>query len=282
MLEIKIFSLLIMVRSIFCGCAVEPKSTGFKKNKGEYYIESMARLPRGFLEASGLETSDDPDVYFTHTDSGGKNHLYRITPEGNILDTLIVEDAKNTDWEDLAKDDQGNIFIGDFGNNLNQRKDLRIYKFNPITKGLEIINFKFQDQDQFPPDRENMNFDVEGFFWKDGALHLFSKNRGLKCVKHYEVPDAAGDYTIAPVKSFYLNGMVTAADISTDNKMFALLSYGKVYLFKLNKEGGVFDKPYKCLPFTKGGQSEGLVFINETDFLISNETGRLFLAWKKK
>lgn len=282
MLEIKIFGLLIMLRSVFCGCAVEPKSTGFEKNKGEYIIESLSRMPSGFLQTSGLSSTNDPDVYFTHLDSGGKNHLYKITPEGKILDTLIIEGSLNKDWEDLTRDDKGNIYIGDFGNNLNKRKDLRIYKFNEESPQVEIINFSFQDQNQFPPDREDMNFDVEGFFWNDGTLHLFSKNRGVKCIKHYIIPDVAGDYDVNPVQTKYLNGMITAADISPDNKLYALLSYGKIYLFKIDENGGIFDKPYKCLPFTKGAQSEGLVFINETDFLISNETGRLFLAWKRK
>jgi hypothetical protein len=282
MLESKIFGLLIIFRSVFCGCAVELKATGFKKNKGEYLIESLSRMPRGFMESSGLEVSDDPDVYFTHTDSGGKNHLYKITPEGAVLDTIIVKGAENKDWEDLTRDDMGNIYIGDFGNNLNRRKDLHIYKFNPETEEVQIINFKFEDQNEFPPERKEMNFDVEGFFWKEGALHLFSKNRGIKCVKHYVIPDEAGNYEVAPIQSIYLNGMVTAAGLSPDNKMFALLSYGKIYLFNVDENGGIFDRPYKCLPFTKGAQSEGLVFINETDFLISNETGRLFLAWKRK
>jgi hypothetical protein len=282
MLEVKIFGLLIIFRSIFCGCAVEPKSTGFKRNKGEYFISSLARLPSGFLQTSGLAVADEEDVYWTHTDSGGKNHLYRITPEGELIDTLVVKGAKNRDWEDLARDDQGNIYIGDFGNNLNQRKDLRIYKVNIPDDTVEEIHFNFQDQDQFPPERKNMNFDVEGFFWKDGALHLFSKNRGIKCMKHYILPDQPGNYEVAPVQEIFLNGMITGADISPDKKTFALLSYGKVYLFKVDEKSGLLSNPYKCIPFTKGAQSEGLVFINENDFIISNETGRLFLAIKRK
>ncbi|CAN5445336.1 hypothetical protein BH23BAC1_BH23BAC1_06380 [soil metagenome] len=281
MLEVKIFGVMIILRSIFCGCAVEPKSTGFNRNKGEYFISSLSRLPSDLLQTSGLAITDIEDTYWTHTDSGGKNHLYRITPEGELLDTLIVEGAINKDWEDLARDDQGNIYIGDFGNNLNQRKDLRVYKINDKAEKLEIIHFNFEDQDQFPPDRKNKNFDVEGFFWKEGALHLFSKNRGDRCLKHYILPDQPGNYEIAPVQQIYLNGMVTGADISPDKKTFALLSYGKIYLFKIDENNGLLSNPYKCIPFTKGAQSEGLVFINDTDFLISNETGRLFLGVKR-
>jgi hypothetical protein len=38
----------------------------------------------------------------------------------------------NIDWED-TKDKNGNLYVGDFGNNDNERKDLCIYK---IDKGL--------------------------------------------------------------------------------------------------------------------------------------------------
>ncbi len=39
-----------------------------------------------------------------------------IGENGRVYDTLAVKDAINVDWEDLAKDPEGNLYIGDFGN----------------------------------------------------------------------------------------------------------------------------------------------------------------------
>lgn len=281
MFEAKVIGLLIVLRSIFCGCGVEPKSTGFKKSGEKYSIRSVSRLPKGFLESSGLARSENDGIFYTHKDGGSENHLYKITLEGELLDTIEIKDAKNKDWEDLTKDEQGNFYVGDFGNNFNRRKDLKVYKVSSDFSKVETISFSFNDQKEYPPQKKEQNFDVEGFFWKDGNLHLFSKNRGTKCLNHYTFPDQPGGYNVSPTQSLFVNGMVTAADISPDGKLMALLSYGKIYLFEISEKGGFLSNPINCIPFTKGAQSEGLVFINNTDFLISNETGKLFIGRKK-
>jgi sugar lactone lactonase YvrE len=60
----------------------------------------------------------------------------------------------NIDWEDITKDKDGNLYVGDFGNNDNERKDLCIYKidkkslttkvpFQPTKFPLHILSKKF-------------------------------------------------------------------------------------------------------------------------------------------
>ena len=51
----------------------------------------------------------------------------RLNSNGKIKKVVVVN-AENNDWEDLTADDKGNLYIGDFGNNHNKRKNLSILK----------------------------------------------------------------------------------------------------------------------------------------------------------
>ncbi len=277
MLKFKLFTIFIYLRSLICGCGSEPAD--FERNKGAYKVERVASIPSEINESSGLALAGSGE-FWTHEDGGGRAALFKFDLDKGLLKTLEFENLRNTDWEDLAQDTAGNIYIGDFGNNFNDRKNLRIYKYNPYQEILDTIAFHFADQDSFPPPKGEMNFDTEAFFWSKGRLHLFSKNRGEKCVKHYILPDQPGVHEALPIQEIYLKAMITAADISPDGSSVALLGYGKIYLFKMSKDGLLLN-PDRCINFARGGQSEALVYFNDDDMLISNEAGKLFKARAK-
>jgi len=249
--------------------------------------------------ASDLSGADNTQYLWTHNDGGGKNVLLKIDMKGKSQGVITIPNTSNIDWEDLAKDDKGYIYIGDFGNNNNQRKNLRIYKFKEIQPGpfegvqnfeplrlkVDTISFSYADQKAFPPQKKFRNYDCEAFFWHRQKLFLFTKNRGNKYVKMYFLPDKPGFYIAELIDSIHINTMITAADISPDGKLVALLGYGKIYLFDVGRIGVQNFEPlsvlHYCLKIPRGGQAEALVFINDTDFVFSNERGRLFLAERK-
>jgi len=249
---------------------------GFEKNTRMYKVRKIGRLPRALTESSALEVAHD-GTFWTLQDSGGGPYLYLFDQSGKILDTLEISDGMNRDWEELGQDNNGHLFIGDLGNNLNKRRDLKVYKLDLPTGVIQVLDVTYQDQTHFPPERTEMNFDCEAYFWMGGNIHLFSKNRGLKSVRHYELPDQPGSYSLKPKDELILKGKVTAADISPDGKLMALLSYGKVWLFNIQDVDNLWANPYKCVKVNRG-QTEGVVFINNTDLIISNETGKLFLV----
>ncbi len=63
-----------------------------------------------------------------HNDRGDAANLYDIDGLScNLLRIILITNATNEDWEDLAEDED-HIYIGDFGNNDGNTTNLRIYK----------------------------------------------------------------------------------------------------------------------------------------------------------
>src|SRR2546421_9849840 len=84
-------------------------------------------------ESSGVVASRRyTNVYWTHNDGGGpkKQVLYAIDREGNTRAFFSVIGATLHDWEDIAIDDGGHIYIGDIGNNENKRDTLAVYEID--------------------------------------------------------------------------------------------------------------------------------------------------------
>ena len=264
--------LLFSLKIATCNCHSEIQKSGFQKPKNQYEIIKMGRMPICINENSGLAKAWQEDYYWTMNDSGGNTELYMINTKGRVFDTLLVNDAQNIDWEDLAKDNKGNIYVGDFGNNSQSRKDLTIYKFR--NGKTEKITFHYADQDHFPA-REKV-FDCEAFFWYGGKLYLFSKDWSRNHqTQLYSLPDQAGNYALLPEQNLFLKSPVTSADVSPNGKEFALLSYGKIYIFEIVEEKIDFSKPKSCIKIGRN-QMEAIVYINDTDFIMTNEQRKIF------
>lgn len=281
MFKLKALTALLFVKSLFCPCHTDKKTTGFEKGNRHYQYSRLGKLPEAINESSGLTLGSDSVALLTINDSGGRNAVYQVFREGT-LDSVWCCFGKNVDWEALTSDPDGNVYIGDIGNNRNRRRDLTIYKVAPGVDRPEVITFELEDQDAFPPPKDEMDFDLESLFFYHDSLYVASKNRGTPCVKLYAIPAVPGHHTARIRQIVQLKGMVTAGAISPDGTTVGLLSYGRIYLFDNVAAAGVRLEPRHCLRFARGGQSEGLVFINNTDFIISNENRTLFLVEKKR
>ncbi|GAA4006229.1 hypothetical protein GCM10022408_17550 [Hymenobacter fastidiosus] len=284
LLRDKLFPVLVFLQSVLCGCYGDQGRGGFDKVSQAYDIKLAGRLDKEkVVESSGLELADTEDDLWTHGDGGNTAKLYRVTRQGDLLQTLDLDPLANVDWEDLTRDPAGHLYIGDFGNNQNKRRNLAIYRLDgPDFRQVDTIRFQYPDQHAFPPKKPRRNFDCEAFFFLDDSLHLFTKNRGEdNWVKEYVLPARPGAHTARLADSIRINTWITAADISPDGRRVALLGYGHVYLIERKPGQRLFDGVKTCLPIPSSGQAEALVFVNNHDFIFSNEKGKLYRATKK-
>jgi hypothetical protein len=282
LLRDKLIPLLIFAQSVLCGCAQGPDRGDFERVSKDYQVQTVGRLHKEeVVESSGLAVADSAGDLWTHGDGGNTSWLYLVTPQGDLIRTHPVRGASNTDWEDLAQDRAtGRLFIGDFGNNANKRRDLRIYGLSGAgLKHVDTIHFRYPDQRQFPPKKPQRNFDCEAFFYHNDSLYLFTKNRGEgNWVKEYHLPARPGNYVARLADSIRINTWITSADISPDGRRVALLGSGYVYLLDVAPGQRLFDGVKSCLPLPSSGQAEALTFVDDHDFVVSNEKGKLFRA----
>lgn len=260
-----------------CGCGSDKRENGFDKARSSYKVSKIGRLPAVADESSGLAYDAERGTLLTNNDSGGQPELYEMDLKGNLLSTIKVPDAQNVDWEDLARSSDGTIYVGDMGNNANKRRDLTIYAFSPETKTTAAIHIRYADQIDFPPLPDARNFDCEAFFYYKDHLYLFSKNRSKtnQFVKLYESPAQPGDYTLTVKDSVFVKTQVTAADVNPSGTAFALLTYGKILIFGVEKGAIDFSRPKECIKIGKL-QEEALVFLNDDDLLLTNEQGKMY------
>ncbi|MCA8831523.1 hypothetical protein [Hymenobacter pini] len=264
-------------------CTPDQGRGSFADATDHYTVSEIGRIAARAKESSGLENATPEGDLWTHADGGNTARLYRITRQGDLLQALDLDPIQNIDWEDLTQDEEHRLYIGDFGNNQNKRRNLRIYRLSgPELQHVDTILFKYPDQHAFPPRKPRRNFDCEAFYYYQDSLYLFTKNRGTGgMVKQYVLPAAPGRYTARLADSLQLPTWVTAADISPDGRRVALLGTARVYLFERLPGRRLFDGLKTTLTLSKSGQAEALVFINKQDFIISNEKGKLFQAHRK-
>jgi hypothetical protein len=207
--------LLLLLCLVLASCSQQTTKARFK-------------LPPVLKEVSGLYLENEQSFWWLN-DGGHGPKLYKTNGRGQLCDSIVFSGITNTDWEELTADDQGNIYIGDFGNNQNRRKDLRIYIYHQKSQRVDSLLFHYSDQRNFPPQRKDWNFDMEAFFYHNKQLHLFSKNKvgqGNYYCKHYILDAIPGNQTALLQDSILLKKrVVTAAAISPDKKTVALLSY---------------------------------------------------------
>jgi len=271
-----------------CGSSSGSSSNGADVSSSDISLSLLGELPAEVSESSGLIKADGK--LYTHNDSGDSPWLYEIDPvSGSVLRTIIVNGADNVDWEDVASDDT-HIYIGDFGNNLGDRSDLKIYKIlisdlilNVVN--AEIISFSYADQSIYGYAPFTTPYDAEALVSYNGTLYLFTKSWDDYISKIYKFPNQAGTYSVSPVGERHFDILVTGASIDKVNNSIALVGYSNPYdtttpfksqVIVLNDFIGddLFSgsvKVHEILNSFEGGQIESIVYETPSKFYISSE-----------
>jgi hypothetical protein len=175
-------------------------------------------------ESSGIvESRTYPGIFWTHNDSGNQPEVFAITREGRLINSFSIQ-AKNVDWEDIAIDEQGHLYLADIGNNLHERTTLQIYRIpepNPRARSDTIV----PDQ-VFHLRYPAQPFDAESLFFLGDAGYIIAKHLELQQAGIYRFdPKMPGDPQIlTKVIDLPTRMPVTAADVSRDGKFLAIMS----------------------------------------------------------
>jgi hypothetical protein len=238
-------------------------------------------LSEELKEISGIQYINDT-LIAAHNDGGNGPMLYFLNPNtGSILKRVVVKDVKNTDWEDITLDGKY-LYIGNFGNNENKRKNLSIIRVSwkdaliKDTINSEFMTFEFGDQKAFPPENKALNFDTECVVFADGFLWLFTKNRtdpfdgisNIYRVKFQENTHAIlkKEYSIKIGSKGWMFDSVTGGDFAYG--YFYLTTYNRVLKYLFSEGKFTLVKQYK---YNEYNQKEAITVIKDDQIHVANE-----------
>ena len=247
-------------------------------------LKVICKLPPKLNENSGLAYFGGERVWIIE-DNGNRDEIYAVNFQGELTQSFTVKNAQNRDWEDLAQDENGRLFIGDFGNNDNRRKNLAIYLLPSPEKekGDKIeakkLRFTYPQQKKFPPSAKKRLFDAEAFFYHKGFFYLFTKNRTkpfngesliyrLKAHKGEQEAEFLGSLTPCTTERYC---KITSAALSPSGNRLVLIGYGKMWLIDKPDWDQLSDSPLQMIDLQWPTQMESVCFKDENTLLISDE-----------
>lgn len=200
-------------------------------------------------EISGMAVSKiNNNIFWVNNDSGDEARIFAINTKGEIVAEVYLNGATNIDWEDIIivkndNDDKPIIYIGDIGDNMEQRNNYKFYVFqeptidtnnlNQIIKidNYKIIQFNYNDKPH----------DCESFFVYDNKIHLLTKSDSMS--KYYiinqpdELKENIAEYQydtkIGKYRTRYPMSSIVGADLSNDRQQLLVKSYDSIYYYKL-------------------------------------------------
>ena len=228
-------------------------------------------------ESSGIVASRrHPGVFWTHNDKGNASRLYAINAAGKLLAEFGV-DAPNDDWEDVATDAGGNLYIGNIGNNGAKRDWLEVHRLaepDPAAASASVPVLKVQRtwRLRFP----GKPFDCESLFVHAGHGYVISKlfSREPAGVYRFALGDA-NEATLEKVTDLPIRSPVTAADLSADATRLAVLSGEGLHVFQIDGDvsrAGTAMPKVIALP---QGKLEGACFTPE-GLLVTSEGREIY------
>ncbi len=284
----------IHLQAQVAGCT-DPQSINFDSlavvNDGSCQYPPTSITPLKIVKSLPLTVRETSGLIFwskglwTHNDSGGEPVLYKLdTLTGKVIQTVTLLNAVNIDWEEIAQD-ESTIYIGDFGNNLGNRKDLRIYSVSKrdipgdsnVEVNASVINFSYADQQDFTPANRNNNFDCEAMVALGDSLYLFSKNWADQQSRLYAIPKTAGSYRVSPIDTLLADGLITGADLSPSGREMVMCGYKNyspfIWVIFDFREANFFQGNKRRFNFSAmaGTQTEGVSFLSDSEVVISSE-----------
>lgn len=235
-------------------------------------------VAKDIVESSGIAVSRcQPNVMWTHNDSGDDAYIFALDLTGKLLGTYRVENAENKDWEDLAgyKDADGRCYliIGEIGDNELRREEHTVYRVpepavpsdQPATgKGdarptssAEVLTYRYPGRDV---DAETIMVHPA-----TGDIYVLSKNRrgpsGVFKIKpsfgasQVQIAEKVAEVSVPSVP----NGFLTGGDIAPDGRRVILCDYLSGYELTLPEGASGFDAIWSQppVPVDLGKRDEG-------------------------
>jgi hypothetical protein len=253
-------------------------------------LEPMGRFDRRLLpEASGIVKSRRyPGIYWTHNDSGNAPILFAVRKNGAIVREFRLS-APNVDWEDIAADDQGRLYVGDIGNNggfLAVRGVYRIAEPDPDRPATEPVPVQASSFYRFT---QGDQFDAEALFYDPtaGSAVIIAKRFDGREAELFAVSFQPPAPLLRPATPRKIGTLprfvepVTGASLAEDGQLLAVCATAATRVYARSPDRSwVFRAEVRYAP----SSVEGITWDGEDLLLVSEGRGidRIAAAtWKR-
>lgn len=274
-------------------------------------LRVSGRLDKTIKESSGLVASRrQPGVLWTVSDSGHPPILYAVNHHGNLLAQFRISNAVNVDWESLAIDDSGNLYIADVGNNLSRTRFSQllprrwIYRIAEPKVSLKTVPADPQDkvatsispasndgsretqEHLLPPLKEltsdkcyvfsypDSSFDIEATFVIDQSLYLIAKSKQEPAdLYRLSLADHRSGSSIQKVGRLTGCYFATGADFKAASGTLAVCSYDRIMIWRLGRfDSEIISRTEPQILRIRRGTYESIAF-SETELVLTQENG---------
>jgi hypothetical protein len=218
---------------------------------------------RRVTESSGLAVGGlNPQILWTHNDSGNGPFLYATDRQGRAIATVEVEGARAVDWEDIAlgpgADGKPALYIGDIGDNGRSRSNAVIYRIPEPALNFQQTGqrMKSEPAEAFPFVYPDGKHDAETLLVhpKTGEIYLVTKaESGKSGVYRFPMPLTAdrtvtlqrvGTVTFSnPIRmrGRSLGKLATGGAISRDGTRIVIRTYLEAFEWTIRPGQSVAD-----------------------------------------
>ena len=164
--------------------------------------------------------------------------------------------------------------------NIDPSKDFNSHNLlNVNSLNAEIIELSYNEQTDFPPKDEALNFDAEGLAYHNDSLWIITKCRSIPFEGNayiYKFPTKAGKYNLKRKshlfigKEGFIKDAVTSLDIY-NNKVY-LLTYNRILIYAIIENKLSFENQYYIKPYS---QKEALIVKNKNEIYLTDESTKI-------
>jgi hypothetical protein len=251
-------------------------------------LEPVGRLDHPAIrEASGIVASRrHPGIFWVHNDSGNPPLLFAVRRDGSLVREYTVK-VPNIDWEDIAIDDAGHLYLGEIGNNDGRLPIRAVYRLDepdpsrPAEGPLTVTDASYY---RFP---RGERFDAEGLFLDQGRAVVVAKTFNSQEAGLFAIPLDPAPPLIRPALPEPIGKLpgftepATGASLSADGRRLAVCSPSAARVYEREGRG-----PWSLLATVRyqGGSDIEAICWDGPDLLLAGEGRNVYrireAAWR--
>jgi hypothetical protein len=243
-------------------------------------LQPLGRLSDAAIrETSGIVKSrKHADVFWILSDSGNPPAIHAIRRDGRVLASYRVA-APNVDWEDIAADDAGHLYLGEIGNNgglLPLRAVYRVDEPDPSLPPKGELQISLATYYRFPSKAER--FDAESLFVIGNDALLVAKRFDGRAAEIFAVPLDPPSPLLRPASPRRVGSLPgftespTGASLSPDARLLAVVSTSVARVYDRDADGGL---TLRATVRYKERDIEAIAW-DGPDLILATESGALY------